>query len=504
MPGLSAPSLDHASSQPFPSTSSVLTNPCLSPLRRPASVPLPDMAIRPSLLGEDTVHSERVPNAKPANGHTHSVPLHTSTASDATTCIQSAAVLEPLPPPTPLPDLNRIAHLLSQAKYQRQRRVQTQRLFLRLQIAASRTQRLAIASRHVRRTLADCLRFEDKHSFAHLFNTFHLACDQSSFPPSAGTQDLEPALGSTESLPVDFLDDISSSSRETTIQLLTRLRYDKFFVADRIALLSHRELTALLSDGSSARRAESVLGGSQRTSTRSAKPLGFVVDRVVDDISGGGFRSSLETLVHLHGIAGPGHSECASSTELWAHVVARVISDRKSGGDRLTSALLDIWSHRSEWPGRTRLRTWILHTLQRGQFLLEQPNRQSFRMRVHGQVDLSAEEIARTEAFYKESVNQLLGLLGDPNGPSVIPEAALNLTSAIHSSLSARPDQQKDLPSFVTTRWLFGSFLMDLIVLPESHGMLNGHYISEPARLKILKEVAARCQKAVFDVVYAW
>jgi transposase len=498
MPGLSAPLLHHASAQLSSPTPSILTNQCLTPLSRPASAPLPDMAIRSSFLDDASVHSERVANAKPANGHTHSVPLHTSTASDAT--IQSPAVQEPLPLPIPIPDLNQISHLLSQAKYHKKRRLQTQRLFHRLQTAASRTQRLAVASRHVRRTLADCLRFEDKHSFAHLFNTFHLACDQSSSLPPAGAQDLEPS----ESLPGDFLDDISSSSRETTIQLLTRLRYDKKFVADRIALLSQRELTALLSDGTSARRAESVLGGSQRTSTRSAKPLGFVVDRVVDDISGGGFRSSLETLVHLNSSASPGRSDCARSKELWAHVAARVISDRKSGGDRLTSALLDIWSHQSDWPGKNRLRTWMLHTLQRGQFLLDQPSRQSFRMRVHGQVDLPADETVRTEAFYKDSVDQLLELLGDPHGPSVIPDAAVDLTMAIHASLGARPDHQKDLSSFVTTRWLFGSFLMDLIILPESHGLLNGHYISEPARLKILKEVAARCQKVVYDVVYAW
>jgi hypothetical protein len=503
MPGLSAPLLHHASAQLPSSTPSALTNLCPTPLlSRPASAPLPDMAIRSSFLDDDTVHSERISNAKLANGHIPSMPLHTSTASDAT--IQSPAVQEPLPIPTPIPDLNQMSHLLSQAKYHKKRRVQTQRLFHRLQTATSRTQRLAIASRHVRRTLADCLRFEDKHSFAHLFNTFHLACDQSSSLPSAGAQDLDSALGSTESLPGDFLDDISSSSRETTIQLLTRLRYDQGFVADRIALLSHRELTALLSDGTAARRAESVLGGSQRTSARSAKPLGFVVDRVVDDLSGGGFRSSLETLVHLNSTASPGRSDCARSKEVWAHVAARVISDRKSGGDRLTSALLDIWSHRSDWPGKNRLRTWMLHTLQRGQFLLDQPSRQSFRMRVHGQVDLSAEETVRTELFYKESVDQLLELLGDPHGPSVIPDAAMDLTMAIHSSLGARPDHQKDLPSFVTTRWLFGSFLMDLIILPESHGLLNGHYIPEPARVKILKEVAARCQKVVFDVVYAW
>lgn len=414
------------------------------------------------------------------------------------------AVQEPVVPLPPLPDLDHVSHLLRQAKYHKQRRLQTQRLFRRLQIATSRTQRLAIASRHVCHTLADCLRSEDKQSFAHLFNTFHNAHDQISTMSTADSQDPEPFPSTKEGHSDQFLDDISSSSRDTALQLLTRLHFDKHFVADRIASLSHRELTALLSDGTPSRRPESVLGGSQRSSTRSAKPLGFVVDRVVDDISASGFRTSLENLVHLHNPAGQGSQAYPRSTDLWAHVAAQVISDRKSGGDRLTSALLDIWSHQSDWPGKERIRTWMLHTLRRGQFLLEQPSRQSFRVRVYGQVDLSAEETARTEAFYDDSVNQLLELLSDPNGASVIPEAALDLTSAIHRSLDGRPDHQKDLPSFVATRWLFGSFLMDLLILPESHGLLDGHYIPDPARLKILGEVAARSKKVVFDVVYAW
>jgi hypothetical protein len=189
---------------------------------------------------------------------------------------------------------------------------------------------------------------------------------------------------------------------------------------------------------------------------------------------------------------------------MWAHVAGRLISERKPGGDRLTSTLLDIWSFQGDWIGKDRLRTWMLHTLQRGQFILEQPSRQSFRMRVQGQADLSAEETARTEAFYKDSVDQLLDLLGDSNGASVVPNTALDFTSAIHASLDGNASHQRDLPSFVTTRWLFGNFLMNMIVLPESHGLLNGHHISDHARLKILREVAARSQKAVFDVIYSW
>ncbi|KAL1589853.1 hypothetical protein WHR41_01533 [Cladosporium halotolerans] len=146
----------------------------------------------------------------------------------------------------------------------------------------------------------------------------------------------------------------------------------------------------------------------------------------------------------------------------------------------------------------------MLHTLRRGQFLTEQPSKQSFRMRAQGQADLSAEETARTEAFYKDSVDELLTLLGDSEGPSVIPDGARELAHAIHDKLGDIFEHRKVLPRFLTTRWLFGSFLMDLLVLPESHGLLSSHYVTDIARQKILREVAARSQKVVFDVIYAW
>ena len=456
------------------------------------------MAIRSTSL-EDAVQSENVVLAKPVNG-----PLRSNGMPPEDIAVQPPSGLESVMPSLSVPDLNEVSHLLRQAKYYNQRRLQSQRLFHHLQTATSRAQRLVIASRHVRRTLAECLRSEDKHSFAHMFNTYQTACEQLPGLSLADSYGADPGPDPTEVFSDSFLEVISHSSRETTIKLLMRLRYDKHFVADRVALLSHKELTAMLSDGTSSRRAESVLGGSQRASTRSAKPLGFVVDRVVDDISTAGHRSSLETLVHLHNPAGEDSPAYSRSTEVWAHVAGRLISERKPGGDRLTSTLLDIWSFQSEWVGKDRLRTWMLHTLQRGQFILEQPSRQSFRMRVSGQMDLSAEDTARTEAFYKDSVDQLLDLLGDPNGASVVPNTAMDFTSAIHASLDGNPNHQRDLPSFVTTRWLFGSFLMNLIVLPESHGLLNGHHISDHARLKILREVAARSQKVVFDVIYAW
>lgn len=457
------------------------------------------MAIRPATPNHPT-RSEDGIKSKLTNGSVQAE----ETMSTPGGMVQPPVIKEPSAPPLPVPDLVHVSHLLRQAGYQKQRRLQTQRLFRRLQTATSRTQRLAIASRHIRRTLADCLRSEDKHSFAHLFNTFQTACDQSALLSATGILDSDYVADGTDSHTDGFLDELSAPSRGTIVQLLTRLRHDQRFVADRILSLSQKELIALLSDGSFPRRPESVLGGSQRSSTRSVKPMGFVVDRVVDDIAAGSFRTPLETLVRLHNSSGQSSAAHARSTDLWANVAARLIAGKKQGGDRMTTALLDIWSFQMDWPGKDRIRTWMLHTLRRGQFLTEQPSRQSFRVRVQGQTDLSTEETARTEAFYQGTVNQLLELLADPDGASVIPDGALELSAAIYNHLGDAPDHQRALPGFLVTRWLFGSFLTDLLILPESHGFLTGHYISDLARQKILREVSARAQKIVFDVIYAW
>lgn len=415
--------------------------------------------------------------------------------------VKPAAVQDPVT--QPIPDLARLSHLLRQAKYQKQRRLQTQRLFRRLQFVTSRTQRLLFASRHVRRTLAECVRAEDKHSFAHLFHTLHSACDQPATLSSAGL-DSDLGTDSAEIRRDGFFSDISTVSRATIVQLLTLLQYDEHFVADRIVSLGQKELMALFSDGTTHRRADSVLGGAQRTSTRSAKPLGFVVDRVVDDVTAGSFRCPLEALVHLHNPAGRTSSAYSSSTGTWAGVSARLIAERKQGGERLISSLLDIWSFQSEWPGKSRLRIWMLHTLRHGHFLMDQPSRQSFRMRVQGQTDQSAEDAARNEVFYRESVDRLLDLLGDQDGASAIPDGALDLSSAIYAKLGSTPEHLDALPIFLATRWLFSSFLTNLITLPESHGLLNSHYVSDAARQKILGEIASRAYKVVFDVVHPW
>ncbi|KAI6837413.1 hypothetical protein KC332_g4902 [Hortaea werneckii] len=155
-----------------------------------------------------------------------------------------------------------------------------------------------------------------------------------------------------------------------------------------------------------------------------------------------------------------------------------------------------------------------------GAFLVEQPSKQSFRIRVHGRPDSSADEEKKSEEFYSQATDALLELLADPSNVSVIPNKALEMCRAIWTKLQTSPGHQRAFPHFILTRWLFSSFLVQVVTLPEvwlnywigkastddakAFDIVSELHISDIARQRILHEVANRAQKIVFDVTYSW
>ncbi|OQO15288.1 hypothetical protein B0A48_00671 [Cryoendolithus antarcticus] len=176
-----------------------------------------------------------------------------------------------------------------------------------------------------------------------------------------------------------------------------------------------------------------------------------------------------------------------------------LIEERRPAGTRLLPSLLDIWSSHVTWTGKEKLRSWLVRTLRQGHFLLES-NRPSFSARVYGQPKIDA--AARAEAFYADSVTELLDVLGDKTGSSAIPDGAIVFCHAVYDALRLSPANQNGLSSFVLTRWLFASFMPDLLVSPESYGLLIDHHISDLARQRICHEIALRARKVVSDVYY--
>lgn len=366
----------------------------------------------------------------------------------------------------PAPTLRELIEQLRSQKYHRQRGEQAQQSLRSLQVAAVRTARLARSARTAHHTLAECIKAEDKTGFLNLWNTLQDACDDcSNLVSSSGLNSEAEALAHSRSS--SFFEDVSPNAQTTILTILTKLRNDENFITHRLGELSPKELTGLLPDSHRSRSTGSVMGGSIRSGHGTHRPLGFIVDAQVEEITSRNFNSPLEALVFLpSGLADSDAIEYERMTEVWASVGANFISQMKPGRERLVSALLDLWAAMQPWPGKDRLALWLLQTLQRGTFILDQPTKQTFRARVEGRPEVPVEEEIRTERFVSDAADSLLALLSDPAGASVLPSGALQMCNAMSAKLKDMPTHQNTL-HLIMTGWVFSTFLVDATSLPE-------------------------------------
>ena len=428
------------------------------------------MAIKPA-RGADISHQERRAKVKP-------LPTPRleprETTDDPVQDSSPAANLSLDDVRSPIQYLSDLSNLLRLEKYQSRKCRQVQHQLHHVQTVSVRTARLIHTARSVQRTLAECIKSEDKHSFVNLFNSLHDALSDCSEGSTAVAENTSADNDSSVHYPATFVDALPSDARTSVLSFLSRIRHDKSFVADRIAGLTHRELISLLPERGQARSADSIFGSSPRTSSRSSRHLGFVADGQTELLSSFECGSPLEALIFsMRGMMEPNLTADHVATDLWASICARLISEQKPGSEKLVPAVIDIWAASSPWPGRERLGLWISQVLEHGSFLLEQPNKQSFRLRVQGRQEPTPEDETRQQEFCSSTVQSLLSHLGDPNGPSLIPEGALRLCRAICRKLERFPGHQLAFPNFVLTRWLFSLFLPDAIVLPEASSVDN-------------------------------
>lgn len=369
----------------------------------------------------------------------------------------------------PNPSLSELARILRLEKYQSRKCRQVQQQLYSVNIVAARTARLVQTARSVRRTLAECIKSEDKQSFVNLFNAFNDALSECCELPKSLQDDAQVENENSHGYPPSFLDVLTVDSRTTFLDFLTRIREDGDFVADRLAGLSHKELVALLPERGLSRSDDSIFGYSPRSSFRTSKHMGFVVDGQTELLSSYELASPLEVLIHsVRGMPGNHLEDDEIATDVWATVCARLISEQKPGSEMLVPAVIDIWASSCSWAGKDRLEIWLLQTLRKGSFLQEPRQKQLFRTRLQGTQDSLPGDDNRRETFYANAVESLLRLFVDPTGASVIPEGARKLCSGIYNKLRHSPRHQRLFPNFAITRWLFSTFLSDAIALPEA------------------------------------
>lgn len=366
------------------------------------------------------------------------------------------------PPPRTAPSLASLAYLVRSRDSHERQASQRRGQLHHVRVVAARTARLASIARSVQRTLAECIRAEDKQSFAKLHNIFQDAledCTRGARSPKSDTYHADPST---------FLEQLPESTRKLLLEFVTALRYDGDFIADRLACLSHRELLSLLPGKPSVRSSESIFGPTSGMRSHLSTHLGYAADAQADLVTSSGFQSMLGSMMLSVQCLSEGISnEKSRILDVWSTACARLIASQQPGSEKVVPAVLEIWSSSCQWPGKDRLGQWILETLRGGSFLLEQPSKQSFKLRIQGRPDPPAEDELRIEDFYAQAADDLLDLLADSQGTSIIPDSVLEMSRAIWTKLQSSSSHQRAFPHFVLTRWLFSPFLLEAVFLPE-------------------------------------
>ena len=419
------------------------------------------------------------PNALLTNGHTgHEIRSKAEFQPKAAAATLTSPIEHPTSLPLPdehiqepvsrsVPSLNGLSQLLRQEKYQSGRGRHVRAQLYRTQLATARTSRLLSIARSAQQTLAECIRSEDKQSFVNLHNAFQDAVTNSLEPPH---EILEQPLDRSDSLagyPGSFVDILPSAQRTPFLNFLSKLRGQSTYVADRLSSLTHSELLALLPERASSKSNESVFESSGRSASRASRHLGYVVDSQTELLTSCEPSSPLGALMSCTRSLNRELRHDPTAVDIWATACERLISDHKRGGEKIVPAVIDLCASSSPWPGKHRLEDWIGDTLQAGAFILNQHSRQSFRVRVQGRPDPSFEDEGKAEMFFSKAVQSLLEVLADPNGVSAIPEGAILLCQHVCDRMRLSFGQRDAFCNFVLTRWLFNSFVVDAITLPE-------------------------------------
>ncbi|KAI5857469.1 hypothetical protein GGS23DRAFT_607796 [Durotheca rogersii] len=424
--------------------------------------------------------------------------------------------------------LEELAHLVRLSKYQERKCVNTRTRLQRSLISTALSARLTRCGETSLRNLADSFRNDDKRAFANLFAAIHdirNRCDetrrhallepdveslQSSGVASVETLISPPhsaeAIGSN-SFVVPFLADISASAREAFLNFLTQIRTNPDYLATRLCALNATELQALTTFHQGLEPIESVLPYHGRTSGRGhtsgpSRQGGQTALNAVDRLLSFQRHDPLSALIHtcFANSAGPDSAEDKRRTGIWATAFARLISTRSTSEPVLIS-ILNAWSAMRDWSGRANMEWYLMKILEDGAFLLDRAEDQNgTRFNLS---DWSTKDTIAAEEFYERAVNDLFAVIDDEDATG-IPEGVIELGNEILRRLEMKDTTRSLVDStrkWFVYKWLFSSWLLAVVIHPESYGMMAEYHITEYGRQKILKQVATLAQHYVVEML---
>ena len=337
-------------------------------------------------------------------------------------------------------------------------------------------------------------------------------------PAEARNNPLTPIRGP----PASWIDIFPQDGRHGVLGMLSRIRSDADFLANRIASLSTSQLNSLARPQRQAVGTESILRttGGHKSSLGNFRSTSHTAKEPIP---------SQETLQHdplfllLHCVfdtsPGPWCQESLRQRDVWSTTCAQLLEAGDPGSDEFCMTIFDAFANKYPWPRLPQLEGFLSNLVHSGTFISNPPVERGFDF---SRPDLSRNGSSATTAsvFFSDALTTLIDLLTAGPSGGELPIGVLELA---HATLGKIEDPEKRVRAHkFLIRWYCTSFVSNALIYPEvsilrAHGIpkpaepcdqtlgiMVGRHISAGVRQKLFHELALWLQKSVFDALFPW
>ncbi|EEH05416.1 conserved hypothetical protein [Histoplasma capsulatum G186AR] len=357
--------------------------------------------------------------------------------------------------------------------------------------------------------LVESFKLGDKASFISIYNNIHdvrEACEPSTHgiknPSVLGHDSLLGFSGTSASdseirRPYSFVHQLTPTSRECLLEILSLVRTDPQFLFERIGNLLPSQLSALVPSVHTLEVSDSVFPLASRGRTTQplfSKRTTAHATAFKEHVLGFERTDPLSALIfNVFASSGSTDSrEAQLRLDVWSSTCAKLVSYGGSSHYSLVGHLLSAWSTSTEWKAKPKFEIYLMDVLQKGAFLLQHPETPR-RLGHDGELpDPLRTSVA--EEFFQSAVRDLFEVLDDSDGG--FPRGALEFGNAVLSKLGMT-ESRKRAVEYIIFQWFFCKFMHNALLFPESIGLLLDFHISKDARERLLGQISLRAQSQV-------
>ncbi|KAL8855589.1 MAG: hypothetical protein Q9178_007781 [Gyalolechia marmorata] len=373
--------------------------------------------------------------------------------------------------------LAEVRHVVALEQYYRKRSLSQQYALENLTRTCGIYGRLIPCLDNAHQAIADCYQNGNSTGFAKIYQT----CEE--LVEVCRNQTMEPTIGDPEdnvdqsyAQPVSWLERLPQICQDVVVSLLSSLRTDDSFLADRLSSLSFSELVKVSSRSDPSRRPQSIFQGlPQRSSTGfSQSPLRQENDLISDKLRN--FHQGDPFFVLFHGVFGTastqGVKEQRLKIQIWSTACARVITEARPGSDEFTISTLDAFFDSNVWSLKPQLETYIAKMLQKGAFLVDPVLKEPINAKEPLEIR-NANAVIATSNFFDQALKDLLGILLSSSSVNMLPDGLhtfiCRTLGKIHN-IEVRTRARH----FIVSKWFISSILARALTNPQVSALLRG------------------------------